>query len=138
MEPLVFYDLEALQGKIQAAFNVCRRAVDEELAKCETTEPLSQLTAACQDHADETASRPADQHDAAAPLATSRQVDFMCHLARQIRSLGCQRLKLLAQQLYCRPIEELTAMEASRLIDLLKEVRAGTRSVDELLPEVAA
>ena len=62
-----------------------------------------------------------------APLATSRQVDFVFQLARQIGSLGGQRMKLLATQLYSRPLEELTTLEAAGLIDLFKEVRAGTR-----------
>jgi len=35
-------------------------------------------------------------------------------------------------------LHELTASEASSLIDLLKEVRSGARSMAELLPEAAA
>ena len=73
-----------------------------------------------------------------APLATDRQINFAHHLARQIRALGGQRLKELAQQVYSRPLEELTSREASQLIDLLKDMRAGNLDVGELLPGAAA
>jgi hypothetical protein len=72
------------------------------------------------------------------PLATDRQVEFAYHLAREIRSLGGQRLPLLAEQLYGRPLAELNTAECSKLIGLLKELRSGARSVDELLASSAA
>jgi hypothetical protein len=72
--------------------------------------------------------------DTRVPLVTSRQLDFLDHLGRQIRPLGGERLKLLAEHLYSRPLAELSAAQASQLIDLLKELRAGIRSIDELLP----
>ena len=75
---------------------------------------------------------------AAPPLATERQVEFLYQLARQIRGLGGQRLMLVAEHRYGRSLNELTASEASGLIDLLKEVRAGTRPIAEVLPEAAA
>ena len=71
-------------------------------------------------------------------LATERQITFAQHLARQIRTLGGQRLRELAQQRYARPLEELSSVEASQLIELLKDLRAGKRSVSDLLPETIA
>jgi len=70
-----------------------------------------------------------------AHLATERQLSFAMNLARQIRALGGQRLNELSRQTYGRSIEELSSSEASQLIDLLKALRAGSKSVDELLPE---
>ena len=72
------------------------------------------------------------------PLASDRQINFAYHLARQIRALGGQRLKELSQQFYARPLEELTSREASQLIDLLKDLRAGNQEVSDLLPGAAA
>jgi hypothetical protein len=39
---------------------------------------------------------------------------------------------------YGRSLDELTSPEASQLIELLKELRAGTKSVNDLLPGAAA
>ena len=138
LDPFVFHDAETFQQRAEAAFDICRIAVENELNKyrppdpppngIDGGEPLAESGPACTASAD----------DCPASLATSRQVDFAYHLARQIRALGGQRLKLVAQHLYSRPLEELTTLEASRLIDLLKEVRAGKRSVDEYLSEAAA
>jgi len=71
-------------------------------------------------------------------LAVARQVDFGYHLAREIRALGGQRLSVPVEQLYDRKMEELTSPEASRLIDLLKELWAGTKSLDDVLTGAAA
>ena len=62
---------------------------------------------------------------AAPALASERQLEFLYQLARQIRGLGGQRLMLVAEHRYGRSLNELTAAEASSLIDVLKEVRAG-------------
>ena len=137
LEPLIFYEQETLHRRIREAFDVCRRAIEEELAKSQASELLPH-TEGAEDCAERAAPCLADPGNSTAPLASERQVEFMYHLARQSRALGGQRLKLLVEQLYHRPIEELTATEASRLIDLLKEVRAGTRAVDDLFPEAAA
>ena len=62
--------------------------------------------------------------------------DLTAFHARQIRGLGGQRLMLVAEHRYGRSLNELTAGEASSLIDLLKEVRhrgrdfAGSQHAD--------
>jgi len=138
LDPLLLHDTETLQQRVEQAFDVCRVAVDNELIRHHpsnappespiASEPLTEPVETCL----------AVAVDSTSPLATSRQIDFAHHLARQIRALGGQRLNLLAQQFFSRPLEELTTLEASRLIDLLKELRAGTRSVDDLLAGAAA
>ncbi len=137
LEPLAFHDTDMLRSRCQEAFAACRQAVEEELAKqhacaCSRTGDGDENATAA-----DTQNGNARPGNSIVPLATARQIDFAYHLAREIRSLGGQRLPVLVQQLYERKIEELTSPEASRLIDLLKEVRAGTRSVDELLEGAA-
>lgn len=138
LDPFVLSEPETLRQKIHAAFDVCRQAVNDELARSEPTCLPAPLTNG--DSIDVASPEPVqgELEFAAPPLATERQVEFLYQLARQIRGLGGQRLMLVAEHRYGRSLHELTASEASSLIDLLKEVRAGTRPIAEVLPEAAA
>ena len=137
LEPLVLNELATLDSKIQAAFDVCRRAVENELARCEGGCGLpAQIPA--QSSSAEMAKPPPPAGGALAPLATQRQLDFLYQLAHQIRALGGQRLPLLAEQQFGKPLAELSTLEASRLIELLKEVRDGARDVEAVLSDLAA
>src|SRR5262245_39912231 len=142
LDVFAFQDAESMQQRIEDAFDTCRVAVDNELIRYSTPGPPLPPALAPTGGCDVVA-EPADNCSGTAeapalPLATQRQVDFAYHLARQIRALGGQRLKVLVQQLYSRDVEELTALEASKLIDLLKEARSGKRSLDDLLVGAAA
>jgi hypothetical protein len=138
LDPFIFHDAETLQQRAEESFDTCRVAVENELNKHRPLDPPPKAIGGSEPLTEAGPECSATGDDCPAPLATSRQVDFAYHLALQIRSLGGQRLRLVAQQLYSRQSEELTMLEASRLIALLKEVRAGTRSVDEFLAEAAA
>jgi hypothetical protein len=129
LDPLVLREEPTVQSRIQEAFEICSRAIENQLSTHKPTEmPRLSAPADC---------LPEEAEHEQVPLATTRQLDFVDHLARQIRQLGCQRLKLLTEHLYGRPLAELTASQASQLIDLLKEMRAGTRSVEDSLPQPA-
>jgi hypothetical protein len=138
LDPFVLTEPETLRQRIHDAFDVCRQAVNDELARSGKSclpAPFSK------EDSSDVASPAAVQGElefASPPLATERQVEFLYQLARQIRGLGGQRLILVAEHRYGRSLNELTASEASGLIDLLKEVRSGARPVCELLPEAAA
>jgi len=148
LDPLFLHDAESMQQRVDEAFDVCRVAVEHELKRYQPPEaPPAPAGPATGPSTGTLASEPSVEPDHAGPvaaqdtagsLATSRQIEFAYCLARQIRSLGGQRLKLLAQEYFGRSLEELTTLEASRLIDLLKDVRAGTRSVDDFLTGAAA
>lgn len=135
LEPMIFVNPDALQDQVQEAFAACRQAVDEELGRYQPGEAPPPPAVNGKDESATTSGRPGNS---IVPLASERQVDFAHHLAREIRALGSQRLALVVQQLYGRPVEELTSPEASRLIELLKQVRSGARSVDELFPAAVA
>jgi len=59
------------------------------------------------------------------PSATERQIIFLRHLATQIHDLGIRRLEVLVANRLLTPSQQLTGREASRLIELLKRVRAA-------------
>jgi len=138
LEPLAFHDGDMLRSRCQEAFATCRQAVEDELGKQQACARSPTDDGEGNATAPETQNGNARPGNSIVPLATARQIDFAYHLAREIRALGGQRLSVLVEQLYDRKIEELTSPEASRLIDLLKELRAGTKSVDDVLTGAAA
>jgi hypothetical protein len=140
LEPLAFHDMEKLEVRIQEAFGICRQAVDDELTRHQASEPYfaPATNSEAQTVPSSVPSPPVRSGNPIVPLATERQVEFAYHLAREIRSLGGQRLPLLVEQLYGRSLAELNTAECSKLIGLLKELRSGARSVDELLASSAA
>jgi hypothetical protein len=138
LDPFVFRDVTTLQQRAAEAFDTCRVAVENELNKYQLPNAPSSPEGGGELSAEPAPTCSVVASESSPPLATSRQVEFAYQLARQIRSLGGQRLSLVARQLFSRSLEELTTVEASRLIDLLKEVRAGTRSLDEFLSGAAA
>jgi hypothetical protein len=161
-QTLVLQDATALQSRLDTVYEICRDAVERELLKYQpprqtmTVESHSLPENGVKDEGNlacEFEARPQDDGEAISPvngsvtqgasavdipLASDRQINFAYHLARQIRALGGQRLKELSQQFYARPLEELTSREASQLIDLLKDLRAGNQEVSDLLPGAAA
>jgi hypothetical protein len=65
--------------------------------------------------------------------ASARQIDYLHVLAGQIRGLGIRRLATFSENRCGKPLVALKAEEASRLIDLLKDVRAGRVALAEAL-----
>jgi hypothetical protein len=143
LDPFVFSEPETLHEKIQDAFEVCRRAVDEELSKADCHDatydaPANRLIAPQAANGNDVSGVNGRGPEQPSLWATDRQVDFLHQLARQIGALGSQRLRLVAEHRFGHSLDEITASEASGLIDLLKEVRSGARPVADLLPEAAA
>jgi hypothetical protein len=133
-------DPAAIQTRIAALYELCRESIARQLTIHESShEPNgSNVRSGGNGHDGGSEPRLAPQESSTDALATERQITFAHHLARQIRTLGGQRLRELAQQRYARPLEELSSVEASQLIDLLKDLRAGKQAVAEVLPGTAA
>jgi hypothetical protein len=133
-------DPAAIQTRIAALYELCRQTIAQQLTIHGSSHELNGSSALTGANGDDGGAepRPAPQEARTDSLATERQITFAHYLARQIRALGGQRLRELAQELYARPLEELSSVEASQLIDLLKDLRAGKQSVAEVLPGTAA
>lgn len=102
---------DALQTQVALAYEVCRRAVEAELAR-EPTEP-----AAANDHS--------NGHAEAALPATDRQLAYARQLATEIPGIGFRGLEEIVEQRLEKRLSELTLREASRLIERLQKVKAG-------------
>jgi len=136
LDSCVFSQPESFRVKVEQAFEMCRQAVTEELAQTDSQSAKLQPAKLAPGNGMALVQGELDLHSS--PLATERQLDFLNQLARQIAGLGGQRLALVAEHRYGHPPNELSSSEASSLIDLLKEIRAGARPLDDLLPDAAA
>ncbi len=124
---LLFDDPDAFQERTTNAYAACRQAVEDELAR--------QQSPNSQEPADgKTASRTPGGHSNGTSnglngnnthRASQKQLDYVQQLAGQIRGLGVRRLEDLAERMFSKPLADLSSLDASGLIDALKEIKAG-------------
>ena len=118
---LVFDDLDGFHERAKRAFAACRQAVQDELAR-------QQVPTDAQD-ANGQAQRPtatagnANGHNG--HRASQKQLDYAQQLAGQVRGLGVRRLETLAGKMFGKKLAELSSLDASGLIDVLKDIKAG-------------
>lgn len=139
-------DPEAFQRHARNAYDACRRAVQEELARHQATPTPA----------------PTNHPPAAAAIATSvggnghsgngtngngqngngrghghpaseKQLTYVRQLAGHIKGLGVRRLDALAQKMFNKPVAGLSSLDASGLIDALKGIKAGEIDLDAVL-----
>jgi hypothetical protein len=135
---LALNDTSTLKQRIRHLHGICRQAVQEELALRRGPAPVEDQSGEMSDPAP--ADDPPDDHPAAATAAraSQRQMDYVLQLARQIPTVGVTGLPRLAQHLFQKVPAELTCLEASSLIDVLKDLRGGKLSLKDTLPGAAA
>ncbi|HVC96460.1 MAG TPA: hypothetical protein VND64_22435 [Pirellulales bacterium] len=114
------------QAEAQRAFAACRQAVDEELARQNTDggdqEPKEIHAPKISNGSPPTGS-PAHR-------ASGKQLSYIEQLAGEIRDLGARRLEGLAQQMFNKPLADLSGLDTSTMIDTLKQVKAGKIDLD--------
>ncbi len=117
-QSLVFDDPEGFQERVKKAYNACSRAVTNEL----TLQRQVRTTLVDNDEAGPATSSN-DQHDGY--RASQKQMDYLTQMAGQIRGLGSRKLDHLAEHMFGKPLADLSNLNASSLIAVLKEIKQG-------------
>ena len=138
-------DLEGFHRQVRAAYDACRQAVANELARNQSndastnraqanTQPPPESTGGQQNgngHSN-------GSNGNGGRGASDKQLTFIRQLAGQIKGLGVRRLETLAQNMYSKPLAGLNSFEASGVIDTLKAIKAGDVDLDVALNGAAA
>lgn len=133
-QTLLATDVDYLQTRIRLAFAACRQAVQEELVR--RPEQANLHRGAVLERAEQNdGCRPPEgaANSESLPLpqvdlpqqASRKQLEYAAQLSRKIHGLGLRRLEVLSTQMFSKAVAELNHAEASRLIDLLKEIKEG-------------
>jgi hypothetical protein len=146
-------DPEAFQRHARNAYDACRRAVQEELARHQaapssTPTSHSPATAAStggnghsghgdngngNGHANGNGNGQNGNGRGNGHPASEKQMTYVRQLAGHIKGLGVRRLEALATKMFAKPVAGLTSLEASGLIDALKGIKAGEIDLDTVL-----
>jgi len=141
-------DPEAFQRHARNAYDACRRAVQEELARHQAAP-----TAAPTNHPPATAASVGGNGNGNGNghsgngnnghtngngrgnghPASEKQLTYVRQLAGHIKGLGVRRLDALANKMFAKPVAGLSSLDASGLIDALKGIKAGEIDLDAVL-----
>jgi len=127
---LIFDDPTAFQQHVRQAYAACEQAVDEQLGF------KQQSAGSANGHAQAERPESTAQHNAngsngnghsanGARLATEKQITYARQLAGRISGLGVRNLETLAQKMFGKPLAGLSSLDASGLIDCLKDIKEG-------------
>ena len=138
-------DPDGFQERIRRTFTVCRQAVEDELARHrpaggakEPAEPKQPAAAAAGATNGNSSQRNGGQRNGNGHRASDKQLSYARQLAGDIRGLGIRRLENVAQKMFSKPLTGLSSLDASGLIDVLKDVKAGDIDLNEALNGAAA
>ncbi len=109
---------DQLREQIKHLFDQAKQAVEEELNGSGTGDAISS------GH-NGNGNGSAHNTNGNGHQATDKQLGYARQLANQIPGLGIRRLDALANKMFSKPVTELTTLDASGMIDMLKQLKAG-------------
>jgi hypothetical protein len=134
---LLDHDPDTFQTKIREMYAACAHAVQDELTRRQAEEfhnsPAPENGSRKATKESKSSATPATHNGAPDHRASSRQIDYLKQLARQIPTVGARQLESLAQRVCSKPLASLSSFDASTLIDTLKAVKEGRLDVEAAL-----
>jgi len=127
----VLDNAEEFQRRVQKAYDLARQSVEEELAHHRPGSTVKQDTRPTTTPATEYRNSPPPERNSAPPDRRSdnpypvspKQLDFIGKLSKGIRGLSAQKLDEYCQRTFGNTCRQLSAKEASQLIDSLKDAK---------------
>jgi hypothetical protein len=142
---LAFDDPEQFQSKVRGLYAACAQAVEKQLSQRQTgsaDHSSAPRNGARKSSKEARSAVPVESKSASNGstnhCASSRQMEYLHQLARQIDGLGGRRLEALAQRICGRPLANLSSFDASSLIDTLKAIKLGKLDVEGALQGAAS
>ena len=134
---LIQQDLDTFQRHVRNAYVACAQAVNDELGRHAASPSRVHASANGGEHKS-SGNGTNGANGSASHRASEKQLGYVRQLAGEIRGLGVRRLETLAQKMYQKPLADLSSLEASGLIDMLKEIKAGRIALGSALNGAAA
>ncbi len=135
-------DPKAFQQQVRSAYNACRQAIDDELAKNQQTNgsvgsPQAEPRPPSESAANHQNGNGHNGNGNSPRQATEKQLTYVRQLAGQIKGLGVRKLETLAQNMFGKPLVGMSSLDASGLIDTLKAIKAGEINLEAALSGAA-
>jgi hypothetical protein len=125
---LVISDQDSFQDHVQQVFAACRQAVHDELVrqhKSDQANGQDTPSGPPVQSGQNTMPRTNGRNGRNGHQATEKQQGYLQQLAGGIHGLGTRKLEKLTDRMFGKPVAALTSLDASGLIDTLKDIKAG-------------